>query len=422
MKSRHGWPSAPRMVVFCVTTKVEQMTVTTELVELAKPHTDEWYEIRNTGLGGSDAAAAAGLSEYRTPRDVYHEKRNELPPREETDAMRLGTLLEPVIRSEFQTRTGIQIVRAPMGLYRSPEHEFMLGTPDALCEDDAGLECKATMWRRAQALGLADGDQLPESCADWICQCQHYMSVFSMERWHVAVLVDGRNLKTYVVHRHERLIDSLIAAERELWERIQNSDPPELNWQHPRAVELARELFGTVENDTRIDLSADAAESVDRYEQAGRLIRRLEKRRKEDKAKFLMEIGDNFAGVLPGAELMVRRKRIQADVKAHSKDYVDVRIVNYDGGTIQIPVTADDLQCRYDYVNGVLVDEKGFHLLNRSEGGSWYYRHTDGHRVRVSDHAPNQRTRGWMKRESVASIRLDRAGTNAATLLREAGL
>jgi hypothetical protein len=60
---------------------------------------------RSTGFGGSDAAAACGLSRWKSAYQLYLEKRGEAPlVEEENEAMRWGTLLEPVVRQG--TRSG----------------------------------------------------------------------------------------------------------------------------------------------------------------------------------------------------------------------------------------------------------------------------------------------------------------------------
>ena len=47
----------------------------------------EWLNWRRTGLGGSDIAAVLGLSKWRTPWDVWADKKGLLPEKEETNAI-----------------------------------------------------------------------------------------------------------------------------------------------------------------------------------------------------------------------------------------------------------------------------------------------------------------------------------------------
>ncbi len=67
-------------------------------------------EIRRTGLGASDAAAACGIDPYKTTLRLYLEKTGELPPDEETDALRIGKIFEPGILEFFSWKTGKPII------------------------------------------------------------------------------------------------------------------------------------------------------------------------------------------------------------------------------------------------------------------------------------------------------------------------
>src|SRR4051812_1639091 len=76
---------------------------------VAWPLSPAWYAARSTGIGASEIAAAAGLSRYATPLEIYARKRGLMPEIEDNDAMRLGRKLEPVVKSEFCERTGLTL-------------------------------------------------------------------------------------------------------------------------------------------------------------------------------------------------------------------------------------------------------------------------------------------------------------------------
>lgn len=302
--------------------------------KIADAKTPEWHALRKTGIGASEAAAACGLSPYRTPLHVYHEKISETKQVVDNELLYVGNLMEPTVQFMFEYRTGIKVARSPMGLYRSETNPFMLATPDALLFekefDEQGLtqlslgEWKTTTWRRGAELGEQETDDIPN---DWVVQAQQQMYVMGMDVCHVAVFLDIQTLKTYRVERNERIIEGIISKLKELWQRIENRDPPP-PVEHPRTLELASELFGEPENTDVKYLTDEAGEGWERRRQAGRLIKRLEARQEFEKAKVLFEIGDHYAGILPGGKKMIRRKRIVAEVAAHTKDYVDVREVN----------------------------------------------------------------------------------------------
>ena len=298
---------------------------------IADPDTPDWHRLRLTGIGASEAAAAAGISEWRTPLDVFVAKRAEIAPREPTDAMRLGNLLEPVVQAEFIRRTGMAIVHSPVGLMRHHAYPWVLATPDAiLCEHrygpstmDSVGEWKTTTWRQAAKLGEEDTDDIP---VDWLCQVQQQMAVTGLLVAHVAALIDGRTLRTYQVESNPDLQLELIEAERELWERIENNDPPEPTWEHPAALRAVQECFRTVEED-RKQLSAEACLTWEYYEECGRKIADLKKEQSAAKAHVLYEIGNSGCAQLDDGRVIKRTLRPEAQVEYVRKAYVDVRAV-----------------------------------------------------------------------------------------------
>ncbi len=65
---------------------------------------------RHLGLGGSDVAAALGLSPFKTPLQLWAEKRKLPSALLSDDALhlRLGHHLEPFIAAEFERQSGLQ--------------------------------------------------------------------------------------------------------------------------------------------------------------------------------------------------------------------------------------------------------------------------------------------------------------------------
>ena len=84
---------------------------------------EQWLEYRKTGIGGSDASVVCGVNKYRSPVELWLEKTGQLPYQEAGEAAYWGTQLEPVVRSEFTKRTGIE-VKLVKQLLQSEEHHL----------------------------------------------------------------------------------------------------------------------------------------------------------------------------------------------------------------------------------------------------------------------------------------------------------
>ena len=74
-----------------------------ELFENNLETTEQFENERKCGIGGSDIAAVMGLSKWKTPLDVYNEKKGIVTPQftdEVRRRMSVGLALEEVIRNE----------------------------------------------------------------------------------------------------------------------------------------------------------------------------------------------------------------------------------------------------------------------------------------------------------------------------------
>lgn len=287
-----------------------------------EPHTDEWHAWRSSGIGASEAAAACGLSPYETPLHIYGRKTGMLPPIEDNDAMRLGRLLEPVVIEEFTRRTGNEVDQAPCPVMRHGDHPFILATPDAILAGGDLLEAKTTTWRIAKQLGEEGTDFIPEH---WLCQAQQQIAVTGADRCHLAALIDGRTLRTFIVERNDNLIALLVSAEQELWERIVNKDPPEPNFEHARTAELIREMYGLVEGKT-IVLGDGVAGLWIRQKELGERISELEKEREGLRAMVLHEMADASIAGFSGHEFELARSQVnRKEYTVAANSYITLR-------------------------------------------------------------------------------------------------
>jgi putative phage-type endonuclease len=191
---------------------------------------DEWLALRMTGIGGSDVASLLGMNRYTSPRELYLEKRGELPemPRGEflMRAAKWGHLHEPLIAAEFARQHGVRTRR--VGLIRHVDDSWRLanldrqvhGCPDGPCL----LEIKnRSAWKAAEWGPSGDPEGVPDTEA---LQTHHYLGVTGYGHAHVGVLINGNDDRYYRVERDEELIADVVAMEAAFWKRVQDGDPP----------------------------------------------------------------------------------------------------------------------------------------------------------------------------------------------------
>lgn len=188
---------------------------------------EKWLAERRLGIGGSDAPAVMGWSPWAGPLEVYWDKLGLAPPVEENEAMRWGTLLEPVIREEYVRRTGRLVAFQPNLSVASAKYPFMRTSPDGVVAGEpdlpgAVLQCKAV--RSDEGWGEPGSDEIPEV---YLIQVQHEMVVLQQPVAAVAVLIGGQDFRIYEVPADRELQEMIIEAEELFWRCVQEQREPE---------------------------------------------------------------------------------------------------------------------------------------------------------------------------------------------------
>lgn len=380
---------------------------------VAAPHTEAWHEARKTALGASEIAAAAGLSIYQTPLELYLRKRGELPPIEETDAMRLGKRLEPVVKAEFCDRTGLKLLDQEPPMYRHDEYSEIVATPDGIITPEVLLETKTANWRMKKYWGDEDTDAIPDQ---YHCQTMCQMAVMNATMCHVAVLFDGQTLKTYQVHRNDELIDLLLKAGLKLMAAIRDGRRPDPDWSHPTTHAIIKVMCKTTLS-TRMLLSPEGQQTWFRSAELGEQIKAMEEEREILRAKVNLEIGEHYAGVLDNGQMV---KRITVEPKLVPEELVPAHVrkgksyllaVKSDNGRIVERIERDEVPLIESLwqTAGLALAASGAKLRHRSDSGSCYWVLPNGKHLRIADHEPNFKTWEWIQSVGAINFRIDHA-------------
>jgi putative phage-type endonuclease len=190
-------------------------------------------------IGGSDAAAACGLDPLRSRAMLWAEKTGRVE-REQTEAMRWGNMLEPLIVAALDGREGVHVVEYGTGREVSDQYRnYVTGHPDGFVEIVSGqavLEVKT-----APAFGVNDwqDDQAP---ARYIVQVQHYLHLTGLAHGLLAVLIGGQRLEVREVERDDELIGLMLDAEEEMHGYLVRDECPPFTGSESDA-EVIRHLF-----------------------------------------------------------------------------------------------------------------------------------------------------------------------------------
>lgn len=242
---------------------------------------DEWLRERMAGIGGSDAAAALGLSQWKTPYALYQEKRGELGPQPDNESMLWGRALEPVIRQQYAERTG-RTVHLPESILHHPKIGFMLANVDGVTTDDRLLEIKTA--RTAQDWGEPGTDEIPQA---YLIQVQHYLSVTELPVADVAALIGGSDFRLYEVPADPELQQMIIDGEAEFWRRVQDGNPPE-----PVSYADVQARFGRRSTAAAVEADTDLRDYVRSLHAIKQQMAALKEHEEDFKTRIMLALGE----------------------------------------------------------------------------------------------------------------------------------
>lgn len=207
----------------------------------------QWETERHKlGIGGSEAAAIAGLNPYSSAFTVYWDKLGKSESIEISEAMRQGSDLEEYVAKRFCEATGKKVRKCEYML-QSAEHPFMIADVDRfVVGENAILECKTS--RNASNYSYEDANNIP---AYQLVQCLHYMSVVGAEKAYLATLVFGKDFNIVEIKASDYKDDiaSLIQIEKRFWEEnVLKEIPPQPDGSE-RSTEIISEQFPSANNE-----------------------------------------------------------------------------------------------------------------------------------------------------------------------------
>jgi len=252
--------------------------------------TPEQLEERRTGIGGSDVAAIAGISNFnKSPLDVYLEKIGEKSGFEGNDYTDWGNRLEPVVAERYAEITGKKIYKP--SLFRHPEHKFMLANMDFLIEgENAAIECKTTSAYQASKWGEPGTDEVPTDC---LMQVAHYRYAKNLDYIDIPVLIGGNDFRVYRYEKNTRLEEQVLNLEFNFWyNHVEKRIPPQ-----PGELDKAIKLWPKAQDEKVAVASEEVIDAIRLYNSTKNSIKELEE--KEQKYK------EEICRVLQNAAILI---------------------------------------------------------------------------------------------------------------------
>ena len=289
---------------------------------------------RASGLGGTDVAAIVGLHPYKTALEVYLDKRGMGKEFIPSEAVLMGTKLEPVVADLYTERRaldfeGRDLRLASPGTLVHPDHEWAFGSPDRFVVDAEGrwlwgLEIKTTGFRSEKRWGESGSNKFPQ---EYLIQCVWYMYVSRalctlqgwdpIAYWDLAVLITGQEYRQFRIYHDPELEQNLVAEVAAFWDdAIENDNPPEIGPRDgPNLPRLWPKDDGYMidADDTQEGLAADLHRLT--YE-----IAAMEDQRDEVRRALKVMIGE--ASGIEGQDFRITWKQRKAPKKVYYKGLV----------------------------------------------------------------------------------------------------
>ena len=298
--------------------QARRLASTTELTR------EQWLDIRQLGIGSSDAAVAVGLSPYKSQLTLWLEKTARKAPEDISlkEAVLWGVELEPVLAQVYAKRTGYK-VRRVNAVLQHPEHTFMLANLDREVvghPDGPGiLEIKTASYHSAPQWE----EGVPVA---YQCQVLHQLAVTGHAWAEVAVLIGGQDFRIYRIERDEEKIRDLTERETQFWLQVTRNQQPEPDGSEDAGSALAW-LFPRDDGET-VDLS----DSPEFNQLFGELLHlrehkeEVELRESQIKQRLQATLGEATAGLFADGKITWKRSkdRLAPDLDRLGQDHPDL--------------------------------------------------------------------------------------------------
>lgn len=298
----------------------------------SRPLTQEKVDFlaaRKAGIGGSDIAGILGLSNWKSPLEIYFDKTEEREVEDkDNEFMFWGTTLEDAVAREAARRLDIEVHQVK-SVIKHPDRPWHLANidrrvvntsigerirsllpPDLASKEDLriGMECKTTSaWMKSD--WLEDG--IPPVYG---CQCQWYLDATGWDAWIMACLFGGNDLRLWIVLPDPDAIVAMREAGAEFWRRVQEKDPPEPGPTEPDGILLAK-MYPHQSPGKEVPYTEEIERWRRLYLEAGEAIKKWDEDKSNAKHHLQHIIGDGEVVMMPDGSKITWKNNKSKEVK-----------------------------------------------------------------------------------------------------------
>lgn len=279
---------------------------------------EEWLEIRRNSIGGSDSAAACGMSPWKSQLELWCDKMGMIPDKETNESMRRGTYLEEYVAERFTEETGKKVIRSNF-MYCHDDFPCLTANIDRMIVGEkAGLECKTMNDYSSNDYDFESGE-IP---VQYYCQCQHYMMVMGWEYMYIAFSSNFK-FSWLKVDRNQEFINNMRQKELDFWYNyVAKKQRPEADGSES-SMEILTTLYPCETTGSVLEFDFDRL--GERYIMLNDLEKRAKAEKEEIKSKICDTLQDSEKGISKGYYCTWKMKASgKIDTKRFRADYPDL--------------------------------------------------------------------------------------------------
>lgn len=260
----------------------------------------EWLDLRKTGIGGSEVATICGFNKWTSPYTLWSQKTGKISGEiDVNESMEWGNLLEPVIIDKFESNHPELKILRDVGTWSHPERAYQITNPDALFETKSGelgvLEIKTAMYEDDWK------DGVPRY---YETQVQWYMQTFNVQTAFVAVLFHGNKYREYELKANEFSQQAALEEVVKFLELIKTDTHPDFDGAKS-TLETLRTQHPDIDQESEVELGDLGVH----YFNAQSLAEQATLEANALKARVMKEMGNAKKGLIDGEWVLTRTSR-----------------------------------------------------------------------------------------------------------------
>ena len=254
-----------------------------------------WLEERARGIGASEAGTILGLNPYDSAYSLWLRKTGQIPAQEETLAMKLGHLMEPVLHRLYEDQTGRTLVDpGEYQIFSHADYPWLRCTPDRLVTFEDGEQGAVEM--KTASINMAKEWSEGEAPLAYQAQLQIQLACLGLMRGEIAGLIGNSDFLILPYDRNDEFLDAIIPVLHEFWECVQNRVAPEVDGSEATVAALAK--LHPLDNGETVDLPPGLATDIETWQALQAEAKVLEEEITLRKNRIKVALGPNTFGVV----------------------------------------------------------------------------------------------------------------------------